>query len=269
MSGRFFQTLAEEVRTHGRLAMATVVNAVGSTPRETTARMLVLPSGETRFTIGGGRFEALVLEDARRLLADGGLPFTRDYAFVPEGEDSFGAVCGGRATVLLEVVEKAPRLLVVGAGHCGRALARAAAFTGYEVTVVDDRAERLEPSAFPEGVRLAAIGPGAEELPLPEPGDAVALVSRGHATDGAALRRLRGVPVAYLGMIGSAAKRKALYDALRAEGWSEDELRRVSSPIGLDIGARTPEEIAIAIVAQLIASRRLGDRDTRAGSSSP
>lgn len=255
----FFDALAEELRTHGRVAMATVVSAVGSTPRELTSRMLVLPDGTTRFTIGGGKFEALVVEDARRLLAGAGLPFTRDYAFVPDGEESFGAVCGGKATVLLEIVERVPRLLVVGAGHCGRALARAAAFTGWEVTVADDRVERLEPGAFPEKTRLVPIASDASGLPLPSPEDSVALVSRGHATDGAALRHLRGTPVAYLGMIGSGSKRKALYDALRSEGWSEDELRRISSPIGLDIGARTPEEIAIAIVAQLIEARRRGE----------
>src|ERR1017187_2954703 len=118
-----------------RVAMATVVSAVGSTPRETTARMLVLADGSTVGTIGGGKFESLVVADARRLLDSHGLPFTRDYDFVPRGENSFGAVCGGTATVLLELVERAPHLLVVGAGHCGRALARAARFTGWDVTV--------------------------------------------------------------------------------------------------------------------------------------
>ena len=131
----------------------------GSTPRETTARMLVLPDGSTVGTIGGGKFESLVIADARKLLDSHGLPFTRDYDFVPTGEGSFGAVCGGTATVLLEVVERAPRLLVVGAGHCGRALARAARFTGWDVTVADERSEQLDPAAFPEG-RAARAGEG-------------------------------------------------------------------------------------------------------------
>jgi xanthine dehydrogenase accessory factor len=94
------------------------------------------------------------------------------------------------------------------------------------------------------------------DLPLPEPRDSVALVSRGHVTDGQAFRRLRGVPLAYLGMIGSKAKRKALFDELRAEGFAETELNRAQNPIGLDIGAESPEEIAIAIMAQLIQARR-------------
>lgn len=256
MNSNLFSALPALLEQHGRLAMATVVSAVGSTPRETTARMLILPDGTTRGTIGGGKFESLVVADARKLLENHGLPFTHDYAFVPNGESAFGAVCGGTATVLLEIVEKAPRLLVVGAGHCGRALARAAAFSGYEVTVADERGEQLDSAAFPPDVRLVHVKDDYSDLPLPDPKDFVALVSRGHVTDGLAFRRLRGVPIAYLGMIGSKAKRKALFDELRKEGFGEDELNRAKNPIGLDIGAESPEEIAIAIVAELIARRR-------------
>jgi len=251
-----FEALPGLLRQHRRLAMATVVSAIGSTPRQTTARLLVLPDGTTRFTIGGGKFESLVVADALALLERRGLPFTKEYSFVPTGEGSFGAVCGGRMTVLLEIVERAPKLLVVGAGHCGRALARAAAFTGYDVTVADEREEQLSGAGFPDGVRLVRVRPDFSDLPLPEPEEAVALVSRGHVTDGLALRRLRGVPVAYLGMIGSSAKRKALFSELREEGFTEPELDRVKNPIGLDIGGETPEEIAIAIVAELIQRRR-------------
>jgi xanthine dehydrogenase accessory factor len=244
------------LEAHGRAALATVVTATGSTPRGTTARMLVLPDGTTRGTIGGGKFESLVIADARKLLDERGLPFTRRYDFVPEGQNAFGAVCGGTVTVLLETVERTPRLLVVGAGHCGRALARAAAFSGWTVTVVDERPDQLDPAAFPEGVALFPVKEDYSDLPLPGPDDSVAIVSRGHVTDGIAFRRLRSVPVSYLGMMGSNAKRKTLYGELRAEGWTEDELARARSPIGLDIGAETPEEIAIAIVAELVKVRR-------------
>jgi xanthine dehydrogenase accessory factor len=256
MSSRFFRNLASLLEQHPRLAMATVVSTVGSTPRETAARMLVLPDGTAHGTIGGGKFESLVIEDARRLLTKGGLPFTKEYAFVPEGENSFGAVCGGKATVMLEVVERTPRLLVVGAGHCGRALARAAAITGYELTVCDERSEQLDPAAFPPGTKLVKTADDYSDLPRPGSEDFVAVITRGHVTDGLALRRLRGVPVAYLGMMGSRAKQKALYDELHREGWREEEFARISTPIGLSIGAESPEEIAIAIVAELIQRRR-------------
>jgi xanthine dehydrogenase accessory factor len=256
MSSRLLTELPGLLEQHGRLAMATIVSAVGSTPRETTARMLLLPDGSTLGTIGGGRFESLVLADARKLLDSHGLPFTRDYDFVPTGENAFGAVCGGTVTVLLEVVERAPHLLVVGAGHCGRALARVARLTGWDVTVADERPGQLDPAAFPEGVRLVQVKEDYSDLPVPAPRDSVALVSRGHVTDGQAFRRMRGAPLAYLGMIGSKAKRKALFDELRAEGFPETELNRAQNPIGLDIGAESPEEIAIAIMAQLIQTRR-------------
>lgn len=256
MSSRLFTELPHLLEQHGRVAMATIVSAVGSTPRETTARMLVLPDGSTVGTIGGGKFESLVVADARGLLDAHGLPFTREYDFVPTGENAFGAVCGGTVTVLLEVVERSPHLLVVGAGHCGRALAGVARLTGWEVTVVDERPGQLDPAAFPEGVRLVQVKDDYSDLPAPAPHDSVALVSRGHVTDGQAFRRLRGVPLAYLGMIGSRAKRKALFDELRGEGFTEAELSRARSPIGLDIGAESPEEIAVAIMAELIQARR-------------
>ncbi len=256
MTTQLLLDLPAILEAHGRIALATVVAATGSTPRGMTARLLVLPDGTTRGTIGGGKFESLVIADAKKLLDGRGLPFTRRYDFVPEGPSAFGAVCGGTATVLLEIVEKSPRLLVVGAGHCGRALARAAAFSGWEVTVADERPEQLDPAAFPEGVTLLRVKEDYSDLPAPGPEDSVAIVSRGHVTDGLAFRRLRGVPVSYLGMMGSNAKRKALFGELRAEGWTEEELARTRSPIGLDIGAETPEEIAIAIVAEVVKVRR-------------
>jgi xanthine dehydrogenase accessory factor len=256
MSSEFFQTLTRLLEAHPRLAMATVVSAVGSTPREAAARILVLPDGTTRGTIGGGTFESLVIGDATNLLARGGLPFTREYSFAPDGENSFGAVCGGKATVMLEIVERAPRLLVIGAGHCGRALARVAVPTGYEVTVLDERDGQLDPGAFPPGTRLVTVADDYSDIPLPAPDDFVAVMTRGHVSDGLALRRLRGLPVAYLGMMGSRAKRKATFEELRREGWRDEDFARIRCPIGLDIGAESPEEIAIAIVAELTRVRR-------------
>jgi xanthine dehydrogenase accessory factor len=256
MSANLLLDLPALLERHGRAALATVVSATGSTPRDATARMLVLPDGTTRGTVGGGKFESLVVADAKKLLDDRGLPFTRRYDFRPEGPQTFGAVCGGTATVLVEVVERAPRLLVVGAGHCGRALARMSSFAGWSVTVADERPEQLDPAAFPADATLVCVKDDYSDLPMPRPEDSVALVSRGHVTDGRAFRRLREAPVAYLGMMGSNAKKKVLFDELRAEGWSESELARAHTPIGLDIGAESPEEIAVAIVAELVKLRR-------------
>lgn len=256
MSASLFRELADLLEAQAGVAMATVVETVGSTPRAASARMLVLLDGTTRGTVGGGRFESLVVADARELLGRRGAATVREYRFVPEGEGAFGAVCGGTARVMIEVVERAPRLLVVGAGHCGRALARLAVPAGFEVTVVDDRGDLLAPDEFPAGVRLVQARTDLTDLPAPGPDDCVVLLSRGHVLDGVALRRLRGFPVAYLGMIGSKAKKAALYSDLRQEGFSEEELARVRCPIGLPIGADTPEEIAVSILAEIVSVRR-------------
>lgn len=256
MSASIFRELADLLEAHSRVAMATVVETVGSTPRAVSARMLVLPDGTARGTVGGGLFESLVAADARELLARRRAPTIKDYRFLPEGEGSIGAVCGGTARVMIEVVERAPRLLVVGAGHCGRALARLAVPAGFEVTVVDDRSDLLSGDEFPAGVTLVKARTDLADLPTPGPDDCVAVLSRGHVLDGVALRRLRGVPVAYLGMIGSRAKKAALFSDLRQEGFAEEELERVRCPIGLPIGADTPEEIAVSILAEIVSVRR-------------
>ena len=258
MSGEILAEIPGLLELHGRLAMATIVSASGSTPRRSTARMLVLPDGSTRGTVGGGKFEALVTDEALGLLRESGSPRLREFSFAPVGEGSFGAVCGGRATVFLEVVEKPPRLVVVGAGHCGRALARVASYTGWEVTVADDREELLDPEAFPPAARLVKVSADYSDVPLPSAGDAVALVSRSHEVDALAVRRMRGSPASWVGMIGSRGKRKAFFDSLRADGFREDELAALRCPIGLDIAAETPEEIAVAVVAELVAARRGG-----------
>ena len=158
------------LETHGRSRLATVVAATARRRARRPRACSCCPDGSTRGTIGGGKFESLVVADAGKLLDGGGLPFTRRYDFVPRGpRDGFGAVCGGTATVLLEVLERAPRLLVVGAGHCGRALARMASFAGWDVAVADERPEQLDPAAFPADTSLVPVKDDYSDLPFPRP----------------------------------------------------------------------------------------------------
>ncbi len=165
----------------------------------------------------------------------------------------------GSVRVYVESHLPPPVLLVVGAGHVGREVARAGALAGFQVWVLDDRREYAHPAHFPAAHRVIC-GPLTAELAAMAPGERhhVVLVTRGHAQDAACLAALAGRPVPYVGMIGSRTRVRTVLDALREEGVDEAWLSRVRAPIGLDIGARTPGEIAVAIAAELIAVRRGG-----------
>jgi xanthine dehydrogenase accessory factor len=254
----FYGEVHELLRRHGAVAIATVVRASGSTPRHAGARMIVLPDGATRHSVGGGRFEGLVKEEALRLLGDGSGPLLRSFPFRPEGPEAFGAVCGGEVEVFLEVVRDPPRLIIVGGGHCGLALARAASLLDFRILVCDDRREYAEPARF-EGCRVEKAifaGENLEDLPATAEGDFVVLVSRDHHTDREALRRLLGRPLRYLGMIGSRRRVDMVFRELRESGADEQALRRVRAPIGIELGAETPEEIAVSILAEIVKTRR-------------
>ncbi len=240
---------------------ATVVRSSGSVPRRTGAKMLVSAGGSIRGSVGGGLFEALVVKDALEALATG-KSVTKTYSFNPTGSGpkAFGAICGGKAEIFLEVIVPTDRLLIVGGGHCGRALAKLAAAMDFSIVIVDDRAEFARPELFPFDAveRVLHLPADYDGLPEPDERTYVALVSKGFVTDEAALRRVLNSPAPYIGMIGSCRKRDIVYDRLRADGISELLLARVHAPIGLEIGAETPEEIAVSILAEIIAIRAKG-----------
>jgi xanthine dehydrogenase accessory factor len=148
-------------------------------------------------------------------------------------------------------------LLIVGGGHCGRALAEAASLLGYEIVVADDRAEfaRAEDFAYPGVAQVLQVGSDFGGLPAADDQTYVVVVSKGFASDEAALRRVIGSPAAYIGMIGSRGKRDYVFERLRAEGISDELLARVHVPIGLEIGAETPAEIAVSILAEIVQVR--------------
>lgn len=258
----FYATLARLIEEGRTVAVATVVRVSGSVPRRVGAKMIVAGRGETWDTIGGGSFEALVVEDALEAIAAGETRIRR-YTFSEDGQDSVGQVCGGTAEVLIEPVATPDRLLIFGAGHVGRALARQSAGLGFDVTVIDDRPEALRPDLFPPSTRLIQTDPTfTEHLPRPDHRTYVAVVTRCHRTDREALSRvLAGPPARYVGLIGSRRKKLTLFRDLRAEGVPDALLDGVHSPIGLDIGAETPEEIAVSIVAELIRVRRASAKD--------
>ena len=255
---KLWEQVATECRARRPLVAATVVRDAGSVPRRSGAKMLVFADGRTAGTIGGGIFEQLVVRDALAALS-AGQSVTKNYSFNPKGtaKDAFGAVCGGRAEVFLEVIRPPDRLLVVGGGHCGRALAEAASLLDFRIVVADDREEYARPAdyAFPNVEAVLHLPPDFRGLPDADAHTYVALVSKGYPTDEAALRRVIDSPAAYLGMIGSLKKRETVFDRLRADGVSEAQLSCVHAPIGLEIGAETPAEIAVSILAEIVKVR--------------
>ncbi|HKQ97046.1 MAG TPA: XdhC/CoxI family protein [Candidatus Polarisedimenticolia bacterium] len=258
MTLAFFEEVTRRLRAGRPLAIATILDRQGSAPRRAGARMIVEADGGTAFSVGGGAFEALLIDDARKAIA-GGRGFEREYRFTESGEHATGMVCGGSVRVLVEVVEPPAPLYVFGAGHVGREVAHLAARLGFAVTVVDDRPAELDPARLPEGATLLRAGEEfAEGLPPIPDGAYVAVVTRCHRTDLEAVRHVVSARPAYVGLIGS--RRKVATVMARAEeaGSPPERLASVHAPIGLPIGAETPEEIAVSILAEIIAVRRGG-----------
>ncbi len=260
---RFLERLDEHLRAGRPVAVATVVWARGSTPRKAGARMIVRPDGGIDFTIGGGPFEALVIEDAKEALRTGagGL---KAYRFLPVGENATGMTCGGEVEVFLEVHRRPPRVVVFGGGHVALPLARLAKDTGFRVAVIDDRADFASAARFPSADEVVHAQGGyvRTDVPLDED-DRVVIVTRCHETDEACLRRVLDEDrrVAYVGVVASRRKAKVMFAKLLRDGYPKERLDDVRAPIGLDLGAETPEEIAVAIVAEILALR--GGRDAR------
>jgi xanthine dehydrogenase accessory factor len=253
MNQEVFKALAEALDRGEQVALVTIVASTGSTPQRVGAKMLVYSDGRMVGTIGGGCYENEAFWKAREAIKNR-RPVTVKYELNDDFAQETGLVCGGQMEVFIEPVEAAPEVFVFGAGHVGYFVAKLAHQVGFKVHVVDDREKFASTERFGEGIAV-----NVEEIPtwlathqLPSTSYAV-IVTRGHRHDLDALRALTSQNLRYIGLIGSRAKVKRIYDALREEGVSPEALRSVHAPIGLDIGAITPPEIAISILAELIA----------------
>src|SRR5687768_845633 len=236
-------------------ALVTIVRSNGSTPQRTGAKMLVFADGRIVGTIGGGCYENDAIGRARAAIASG-QPALVSYDLNDDFVQESGLICGGQMDVYIDPIAPSPALYIVGAGHVGWHLARMAADAGFRIHVVDDRAKFANADRFPaaETIEVDDIGAWLHRAELPPSAYAV-VVTRGHTHDFEALRALAARDLRYVGLIGSRAKVARIFDALEAEGMPLECLRRVHAPIGLDIGAITPAEIAISILAELIAIR--------------
>jgi xanthine dehydrogenase accessory factor len=240
-----------------RCALVTVATTSGSVPREAGAKMLVFGDRRLVGTIGGGKFEALVADEAIAALG-GKLPVLKTYPLHEGDAESFGAICGGEVTVLIEPQILGEAIFLVGAGHCSRALARVAQDCGWHVTVIDDRAEQL--ADFPAQQRIATSAPEFIAAREWQRDEALVLISRNHELDREALyAAVRTGGMGYLGMIGSRRKVRQVFDALAERGVNAEQLLNVFAPIGIDIGAESPAEIAVSVMAEVLAVLRQRD----------
>jgi xanthine dehydrogenase accessory factor len=256
MNQLVFAEVAAALKRGEEAALVTIVSASGSTPQRVGAKMVVFADGRTVGTIGGGCYENDAFWKAREVLRTHEPRVVR-YELTDDFAEESGLICGGQMEVYIEPVEPAPRLYVIGAGHVGLHLARLAQGTGFSVHVLDDREKFASRARFPEAdeVTVEDIPTWLHQAAFPANAYAV-IVTRGHRHDLEALRALAARDLRYVGLIGSRAKVKRIYDALLEEAMPPECLARVHAPIGLDIGAVSPEEIAVSILAELIAVRR-------------
>lgn len=251
-----FEEIVELRRSGRHGALATIVNVRGSIPSFESAKMLVRDDGSIAGTIGGGCVEAEVWQAAREVMIEE-KPRKLTFNLNHDPKYDSGLVCGGTLEVYLEPLLPVQTVYLFGAGHVSVNVYRAARMAGFEVVVVDDREAYANRERFTEAKEIYA---GDFERVLsqlaPNQSSYLVIVTRGHREDMNVLRWAVDTPARYIGMIGSQRKIIAIYKHLKSEGVAPEKLSRVYAPIGIEIGAVTPEEISIAIVAELIAIRR-------------
>ena len=263
MNREVFAAIAEALERGETAALVTIVSARGSTPQRVGAKMLVFADGRTIGTIGGGCYENDAFGKARDAIT-ARKPQLVHYELSDDFAQETGLICGGQMDVYIEPIEPSPELYIIGGGHVGYHLARLAHEVGFRVHVVDDREKFANRERFPTAEEVVAddIPTWLAAATLPPHAYAV-IVTRGHTNDLEALRALAPRELRYLGLIGSRAKVARVYDALTADGVPAEQLTRIHAPIGLDIGAVTPQEIAVSILAELIAVKhgKIAGRD--------
>ncbi|MCL2281651.1 MAG: XdhC/CoxI family protein [Dehalococcoidia bacterium] len=235
------------------VVLCTVIVASGSTPRGEGAKMLVKVDGSIIGTIGGGAVEKAAIQEALEVLRRGHAK-KMEYKLNTSGD--LGMLCGGDTEVFIEPVFAMPNLFIFGAGHIALPLSRMAAMTGFKVTVIDERAEFACAERFPDACVMPLEIPCAYGQINARQGDYIVIITHGHKGDEVALEGALRTPAKYIGMIGSQSKNKAVFEHLLSKNFTVDDLSRVHAPIGLCIKAQTPEEIAVAILAEMISVRR-------------
>ncbi len=251
-----FEEIVKIRKAGGDAALATITVASGSTPRRIGSKMLIRSDGSIVGTVGGGGLEAQVLKEAMKVIK-GGAP--RLLHFDPTGKEvaEEGMICGGKSAVFVEPITSNPCLYIFGGGHVSFYMAKTAKMVGFRVVVADDRPEFASRERFPDAdeIMVDNFSSALQRLRINKNSYIVILTS-GHFSDEEVLEWAVKTDAPYIGMIGSKKKKDTIFSHLQSKGISRDVLERVHSPIGLEIDAETPEEIAVSILAEVIKVRR-------------
>ncbi len=240
-----------------RIVLATVVKTIGAAPCGVGSKVMLRADGSLYGSLAGPNTDGKVAEEALHALHEGKSYMTHVHLDADQGE-AVGS-CGATLEVFFEVLRSESRLIIAGAGYVAQALARLANNLDFRIIVVDDRRDLADPQSFGNNVQLT-FGDVPQTLRELEPDDSswIVIVTRGHHLDKDALRAALETRAAYVGMIGSPSKVKHIFKDLLKEGFSPERLAQVHAPIGLDLGAETPDEIALSIAAEIVMLRKQG-----------
>jgi xanthine dehydrogenase accessory factor len=253
-----YAALAQLEHNNQAAALCTIIHSQGSTPRGVSSKMLVYPDGSIVGTVGGGEVENWVIIEALEALNDGH-PRILPYSMVDPQRGDPG-VCGGQLDVFVDPILPAPFLVVIGSGHVGKAVVHLAHWLGFRVAVSDDRPDFCNSEAVPDADEYYPVS--MPELPTKleiTPWTYLVLTTRGSNVDVEGLPPIIETKAAYIGVIGSRRRWETTRRQLMDNGISEDVLKKVHSPIGLELNAQTPEEIAVSIMAEILMLRDSGD----------
>jgi xanthine dehydrogenase accessory factor len=251
-----FEEIARLRKEGRRAALATIIQIRGSVPSFETAKILVRDDGSTVGTVGGGCVENDVWKAARQVMFEE-KPRRLLFDLTDSSNLETGLICGGKVEIFVEPILATPTAYIFGGGHISKAISKMATLAGFNTVIVDNRPQYANKERFPEATEIYSSSfEEAFEAIKPNEFSYLIIVTRGHLEDQNVLRWAIKTQARYVGMIGSKFKKKAIFQNLMAEGISSEELSCVFSPMGLDINAILPEEIAVSIVAQMILIRR-------------